>query len=93
MYTILAVAIGKSTRDCAIKTKNDPNLRLIRPYITGVINWLEKQPNPPIPDRPIPTYQIGTDYIIDYRECDEGQLQKHVYSFKRHYFMSVHHGG
>jgi hypothetical protein len=75
MYTILAVAIGKPANDCTIQTKNDPILKSIRPYITGVINWLEKQPNPPIPDSPLPKYKIGQDYIIDYRECAENKLQ------------------
>jgi hypothetical protein len=74
MYTILAVAIGKPSRNCTIQTKNDPNLRAIRPYIRGAINWLEKQPNPPVPDSPLPKYKIGTDYKIEYRECDETDL-------------------
>jgi hypothetical protein len=75
VYTILAVAIGKPSRSCTIKSSNDANLKLIRPYIKGVINWLEKQPDPPISDSVLPKYKIGKDYIIDYRECDERQLQ------------------
>jgi hypothetical protein len=75
MFTILAVAIGDPAKNCIIKTSNDPNLKLIRPYIAGVINWLENQPNPPISGTRLPKYRIGQDYEIDYRECDESQLQ------------------
>jgi len=73
--TILAVAIGDSSKSKLIKDSTAATLKGVRPYIKGLINWLNKQPDPPIPDNPLPKYKIGTDYIIDYRESDETQLQ------------------
>jgi hypothetical protein len=74
MYTILSVAIGDPANNCLINSLNDPHLPIIRPYITGLINWLEKRPNPVVPNNSFPKYAIGTDYEIDYRECAEDQL-------------------
>ena len=75
--TILAVAIGDSRRSKLIKDANPATLNGVRPYITGLIKWLSKQPDPPTPNAVPNKYQIGDakDYVIDYRECDETQLK------------------
>ena len=78
MKTILAVAIGKSGNSRIIKDANPASLNGTRPYIRGLINWLANQPDPPTPYDTPKTFTIGetNDYIIDYRECDENDLQK-----------------
>jgi hypothetical protein len=79
--TILAVALGESLTSRTNKSRvirdNSPGtLNGVRPYISGLITWLQSQPNPPVPDDPLPTYSIGdpNDYVIDYRECLEAEL-------------------
>jgi hypothetical protein len=71
MRTILAVAIGKPSNNQVI-TAMPPATSLIRPYINGLISWLANQTSKPDPDpdNPLNKYDIGTDYQIDYRECD-----------------------
>ena len=71
--TILAVAVGNPNNDIVLDTSN-PNLNNVRPYVKGLISWLANQPDPPTPDNPIPTYKIGTDYKIVYRERTVGLL-------------------
>jgi hypothetical protein len=71
MYTIRAVAVGNLPDQ---EFAANPNLTGVRPYITGLINWLEKQPNPPVPDSPLAKYKIGEDYVIEYRERDVDAL-------------------
>jgi hypothetical protein len=75
MKTILAVAIGKSSNN-QVFTAAPSSSSLVRPYINGLISWLANQTdNPaPDPDNPLNKYNIGTDYQIDYRECDLGSL-------------------
>src|SRR3954453_18528592 len=75
MRTILAVAIGKSANN-QVFTAAPPASSLVRPYINGLISWLANQTgNPqPDPDNPLNKYNIGTDYQIDYRECDLGAV-------------------
>lgn len=60
---ILAVAIGSSANDTVIDNGGD--LSKVRHYITGLIEGLKASPH---------DQQIGKDYVIDYRECDEGSL-------------------
>src|SRR6266481_4303001 len=72
MYTIRAVAVGNFP-DTDFTTPR-PTLKGVRPYIKGLINWLENQPNPPEPDNPLNKYSIGPDYVIEYRERDVGTL-------------------
>src|SRR5947209_8129911 len=71
MKTILAVAIGKSSNN-QVFTAAPSSSSLVRPYIKGLIAWLANQTDPPAPDpdNPLTKYNIGTDYKIDYRECD-----------------------
>jgi hypothetical protein len=75
MKTILAVAIGKPSNN-QVLTAAPSSTSLVRPYINGLISWLATQTdNPqPDPDNPLTKYNIGTDYKIDYRECDLGDL-------------------
>ena len=75
MRTILAVAIGKPGNNQTI-TAMPPATSLVRPYINGLISWLANQTSKPDPDpdNPLNKYNIGTDYQIDYRECDLGSL-------------------
>jgi hypothetical protein len=75
MRTILAVAIGKSSNN-QVFTAAPSSSSLVRPYINGLISWLANQTdNPaPDPDNPLKKYNIGTDYKIDYRECDLGAV-------------------
>jgi hypothetical protein len=72
--TILAVAIGDSRKSKAINNSAPATLNGVRPYIGGLINGLSKLPVPNT--KPVRNYQIGTDYVIDYRECDLDQLNR-----------------
>ena len=73
MKTILAVAIGNSANN-QVFTAPPPASSPARPYIKGLVSWLANQADPPTPDNPLTKYNIGTDYQIDYRECDIAAL-------------------
>ena len=59
--TILAVAIGTDGTHFYFQNPNDPNLAKARPYITGLVTSLGPA-------------NLGTEYVIDYYECSEGNL-------------------
>ena len=62
--SILAVAIGDPSNSRIIDSKSGlSNPSPCRPYVTGMVDQLTKQTTPRI---------LGTDYVIDYRECFEG---------------------
>jgi ABC-type uncharacterized transport system substrate-binding protein len=63
--TILAVAIGDPAKSRTIADMT--NVTGLRPYIFGLITYLSQQPVPK--SKPQRNYTIGTDYVIDYREC------------------------
>jgi ABC-type uncharacterized transport system substrate-binding protein len=61
MKRILAVAVGPH-RDLVISAKGD--LSTVRPYIAGLVNGLIDYKR-----------ELGTDYVIDYREREPHQLE------------------
>src|SRR5215203_4506769 len=73
--TIVAVAIGTAAtaRQETITAKPPANSTTVRPYIAGVVDWLENQRNPPRATG-LNTYRINHDYVIDYREVTEANL-------------------
>jgi hypothetical protein len=67
---IRAVAIGASqSKDIKDATPN--TLKGVRPYIKGLINWLGASQGPPTPEQDAVSFAIGTDYYIEYRECED----------------------
>jgi hypothetical protein len=72
--TILAVAIGDPKNTFTFQDASDTNLNEVRPYIRGLIDWLSKQPAAPKPKEKLDKYQIGKDYVIQYRECKKDDL-------------------
>lgn len=73
---IVAVAIGNPGNNYDFQDPKDSKLANVRPYITGLINWLADQIAPPATDGPLNKYILGQDYIIKYRECDKNDLLK-----------------
>jgi hypothetical protein len=61
MTSILAIAIGDPANSRTITSQTQ--LHGVRPYITGLYNYLSKNT----------TFALGTAYTIDYQECWEGQ--------------------
>jgi len=60
---ILAVAIGDPANQFDFRSPNDNNLNSVRPYIRGAISKLTALGR-----------QIGTEYMIEYREFDQGSI-------------------
>jgi hypothetical protein len=75
--TIRAVAIGKPSRSRDIKDSST-SLQGVRPYIKGLINWLHNQGGSPDYEGTLNTYDLGKNYTIEYRECEDSDaaLQK-----------------
>jgi hypothetical protein len=73
---IVAVAIGNPGNNYDFQDPNDSKLANVRPYITGLKNWLADQKEPPATDNSLNKYILGEDYIIKYRECDKNDLLK-----------------
>jgi hypothetical protein len=70
MKTILAVAVGNPSNDSVFNTAN-PDLSSVRPYIRGLIEWLDLAPAAkvrPETDASFERLVLGQDYEIDYRE-------------------------
>ena len=73
--TIRAVAIGSSAVDKTFDGTNPDDVKAVRPYIKGLIDWLElAQADKVKPDTDAVLtkykYTLGTDYEIEYRERD-----------------------
>lgn len=66
MKTILAIAVGKSSRELIFDQPN-ADLSAVRPYIKGLKDWLGQATHTD-PDDPLPRSVMGTDYRIVYRE-------------------------
>jgi len=77
MLTIRAVAVGRDSVDTTFDAPN-PDLSGVRPYITGLVEWLSLAPNAkvnPETDAQLKQYTLGTLYEIDYRERDVQVIQ------------------
>jgi hypothetical protein len=69
MFNILAVAIGPPANSHWIDKPSDLT-GTERPYIQGLVTYLSQQGVPG--SNPPRNYTLGTDYVIDYQECWEG---------------------
>jgi hypothetical protein len=66
---ILAVAVGSIAE--RVLDSQSPNLDKLRPYVAGLIDWLENQTTPPkapTGSGTLPRFVCGTAYKIIYRE-------------------------